>query len=113
MVGRKAQYKRHDYDYRSYKPDYVPPPPSISDDYDFSKQKACKECHVLSSPLPKRLTASEKRTLERSNNNKCPRCGGDLSKDWDGVVCILDFEKSEIAKRMGITENGLYALRVR
>ena len=43
----------------------------------------------------------------------CPRCGGETTKDWQGMVAIADFEKSDIAKKMGITANGTYALKVR
>ena len=113
-MTRRDQYTRHDYDYRSLKADYVPPPPSISDDYDLSKMKACKNCHALTSPPPKYLSTIDNEARECLNNNRCPRCReGVLSRDWDGILCILDFEKSEIAMRMGITENGMYALRVR
>ena len=34
-------------------------------------------------------------------------------KDWQGMVAIADYEKSDIAKKMGITANGTYALKVR
>ena len=43
----------------------------------------------------------------------CPRCGGETSKEWQGMVAIADYTKSEIAKKMGITANGQYALKVR
>jgi len=58
--------------------------------------KACKQCNFLS-----------------ENMDVCPRCGGQTSKEWQGFVAVIDFEKSEIAKRMGITANGRYALKVR
>jgi len=48
-----------------------------------------------------------------SNTTKCPRCGHDTSKDWQGYVIIIDHTKSEIAKKMGINVNGKFALRVR
>ena len=52
--------------------------------------KACKSCSFVS-----------------------PRCGGQTSKDWQGFLVVTDFEKSEIAKKMGITSNGRFALKVR
>jgi len=46
----------------------------------------------------------EKRKKEGSNT---------LTTDWMGYVIIIDPEKSEIAKKMNITKEGKYALRVR
>lgn len=57
--------------------------------------KACKVCSLL------------------SEEDVCPRCGGATSKEWQGYVIVVDQGRSEIAKSMGITENGKYALRVR
>lgn len=56
---------------------------------------ACKSCNFV------------------SEMTVCPRCAGETTKDWQGMVAIVDFEKSEIAKKMGITANGTYALKVR
>jgi DNA-directed RNA polymerase subunit E" len=58
-------------------------------------QKACKQCSFI------------------SEEDVCPRCGGQTSKEWQGYLAVLDFEKSEIAKKMGISANGKYALKVR
>ncbi len=58
-------------------------------------QKACKNCNFI------------------SEEDVCPRCRGETSKEWQGYVIIVDHAKSEIAKKMGITTNGKYALRVR
>jgi len=58
-------------------------------------QKACKQCSFI------------------SEDDVCPRCGGQTSKEWQGYLAVLDFEKSEIAKKMGISANGKYALKVR
>lgn len=57
--------------------------------------KACKSCSFV------------------SGDDVCPRCGGQTSKDWQGFLVVTDFEKSEIAKKMGITSNGRFALKVR
>lgn len=57
--------------------------------------KACKECSFI------------------TDEDVCPRCGGETSRDWQGYVIIVDHTKSEIAKKMGVEANGRYALRVR
>src|SRR5216117_2632642 len=50
--------------------------------------KACKNCgHV-------------------TDEDKCPLCGGETSKDWQGYVIIVDHQRSEIAKKMGIQSTG-------
>lgn len=58
--------------------------------------KACKNCRFI------------------SNGPVCPNCKStNLSDDWSGLVMILDPSRSDVAKRMGITAAGRYALRVR
>ncbi len=57
--------------------------------------KACKKCRMI------------------TEENECPSCGEEVSKNWQGYLIILDYENSAIAKAMGITENGKYALKVR
>ncbi len=56
---------------------------------------ACKKCMLL------------------TEQEKCPQCGGDVSKEWQGMVVILDHSQSTVAKHMGISSNGKYALKVR
>ena len=59
-------------------------------------ERACRDCKMI------------------TTKSRCPNCGSDrLSKDFTGMVIILDPEKSEIAKIMGIKKPGAYALRVR
>ena len=58
-------------------------------------QRACKQCS--------RITEDE----------VCPVCGGQTSKEWQGYLVVIDYTKSDIAKKMGITSNGKFALRVR
>ncbi|MEM2838993.1 MAG: transcription elongation factor subunit Spt4 [Thermoplasmata archaeon] len=58
-------------------------------------EKACKQCSLI------------------TEQDTCPICGSPTSKEWQGYVVILDYTKSEIAKRMGINANGKFALRVR
>ncbi|MDD1771219.1 MAG: DNA-directed RNA polymerase, subunit E'' [Methanomassiliicoccales archaeon] len=57
--------------------------------------KACKHCSFI------------------TEEDVCPLCGNPTSKEWQGYVIILDYTKSEIAKRMHINVNGKFALRVR
>ncbi|MBI5884925.1 DNA-directed RNA polymerase, subunit E'' [archaeon] len=60
------------------------------------KEKACRECRKV--------------ILE---GNKCPNCGGNaFTTFWRGFVIILDPEKSEISRKMGISVPGKYALRI-
>lgn len=60
------------------------------------KEKACRECRKVI-----------------SEGNKCPNCGSTaFTTFWRGYVIILDLEKSEIAKKMGINSPGKYALRI-
>ena len=60
--------------------------------------KACRKCKAL---------------VER-DVDVCPICNSrDFSEDWEGIVVIIDPEKSEVAKILGITKPGRYALRVR
>ncbi|MFM7797250.1 MAG: transcription elongation factor subunit Spt4, partial [Candidatus Nitrosotenuis sp.] len=43
----------------------------------------------------------------------CPVCkSSDLTPDWTGVVLIGDPENSHIAKTLGITQKGKYALKI-
>ena len=43
----------------------------------------------------------------------CPVCkSSDLTPDWNGVALTLAPENSHIAKTLGITEKGKYALKV-
>jgi DNA-directed RNA polymerase subunit E" len=48
-----------------------------------------------------------------TEQNVCPNCGGVLTKNWRGYLIVLDHTRSEIAKRMSITTNGRFALRVK
>jgi len=44
----------------------------------------------------------------------CPNCGSrDFTEDWEGIVIILNPEKSELGKAMGKDKPGRYALKVR
>jgi DNA-directed RNA polymerase subunit E" len=46
--------------------------------------------------------------------NICPNCKGTtLTDDFSGLLIVFDSERSEIAKKAGITKPGKYALKVR
>jgi len=43
----------------------------------------------------------------------CPVCkSSDLTPDWTGIVLVVDPSNSQIARTLGITEKGKYALKV-
>ena len=59
-------------------------------------ERACRDCKMI------------------TTKSRCPNCGSDrLSKDFTGMIIILDPEGSEVARIMGIRKPGAYALRVR
>ncbi len=59
--------------------------------------KACTKCRML---VPHEV-------------NICPSCGSTSFTDaWSGVVIIVDAEKSELAKLLGIEKPGRYALKI-
>jgi len=61
----------------------------------MTEERACRKC----------------RTLTREDI--CPTCGSsDLSPNWSGMVIILDVEKSDVAKAMGVKKPGRYALNI-
>ena len=62
----------------------------------MAKKKACKTC--------KRLI----------DGNECPACKtSSFANSWQGRISILDPEKSEIGKKVGLKEKGEYALKIR
>ena len=58
-------------------------------------KKACKKCRRL------------------VEGDKCPICKTTkLTKDWKGHIFIVDPENSELAKKLGLTEAGEFAIRI-
>ena len=57
--------------------------------------RACKTC--------RRITEAD----------VCPVCKVTTSQYWSGYLAVIDPDKSEIAKRMGIKLPGQYAMKVR
>jgi DNA-directed RNA polymerase subunit E" len=59
------------------------------------KELACRKCRTL--------------TTERA----CPNDGStELSNEWSGLIIIINPEHSLVAKTLGITKAGRYALKV-
>ncbi len=56
-------------------------------------RRACKQC--------KRIVKA----------NVCPVCKGDTTTTFKGTIVIFDVE-SDLAKKLGITAPGTYALKV-
>ena len=62
----------------------------------MNKEKACRGCRFI---------------VEEGNT--CPNCNEtSFTTFWRGYVVIMDPEQSEIAKKMGITRKGKFALRL-
>ena len=60
------------------------------------KEKACRNC--------RKIVEDEK---------TCPVCGNNtFTTFWRGYIVIVNPEQSEIAKKMGISSIGKYALRL-
>ena len=60
------------------------------------KKKVCRECKIF------------------VEGNVCPVCKGNkFSNSWQGRLHILDAEKSEVAKKVGVKLHGEYAIKVR
>lgn len=57
--------------------------------------KACKECRAL------------------FEGSKCSQCGGEGVDSFKGRIEILHPEQSEIAKNLGLTKKGTFAVRLR
>jgi len=63
----------------------------------LSGYKACKSCRLI---VPEDAA-------------QCPNCGSaEFANNWRGMLAVLDPEKSCIAKRLGISRPGVYALEL-
>ncbi len=61
----------------------------------MSKKQACKKCKAL------------------VDGHECPVCkGSQLVQNWKGRMTIMDAEKSDVAKKVGITKAAEYAIKV-
>lgn len=60
------------------------------------KKKVCKKCKIF------------------VDGNECPVCKGtQFTQNWQGRVTILDSDKSEISKKIGLKQKGEYAIKAR
>jgi len=59
--------------------------------------KACRNC----------------RYIIKENEKACPKCGGELTERFSGMLMILDPERSEVAKIAGVNAIGSYAINVK
>jgi DNA-directed RNA polymerase subunit E" len=59
-------------------------------------KKACNKCKILFS------------------EEKCPICNNtDFSEMWKGRIIVLKPAESEIAKKLGIEREGIYAIKIK
>ena len=59
-------------------------------------RKVCKKCKIF------------------VRENECPVChGNQFSDNWQGRINIIDANKSEIAKELGMTVKGEYVIKVK
>lgn len=59
------------------------------------KKKACKSCKLF------------------YDGEQCPSCGSSQTvTNWKGRIHIINLEKSEIAKKIGMSREGEYAIKV-
>ena len=60
------------------------------------KKKVCKKCKIF------------------VEGNSCPICkGNQFSTNWQGRINIIDANKSEIAKKVGLEVKGEYCVKCR
>jgi len=61
----------------------------------MAKEMACRKCKCV------------------NIGKVCANCkSSDLTPDWSGIALVVDPSHSQIARTLGITEKGKYALRV-
>ncbi len=61
----------------------------------MAREMACRKCKFV------------------TTGKVCPSCkSSDLTPDWYGVVLVVDPQTSRIARTLGITAKGKYALKV-
>jgi len=60
------------------------------------KDKACKICKTI------------------YEGDKCPKCGSkEFTDSYKGKIYVLDSEKSEISKNIGLNSKGKFAIKTR
>lgn len=62
----------------------------------MTKKKVCKKCKLF------------------VDGPECPACkGNQFSTVWQGRIYVVDSDKSDIAKKVGIKLKGEYAIKVK
>ena len=62
----------------------------------MTKKKVCKKCKMF------------------VDGSECPNChGNQFTTNWQGRLNILNPEKSDVAKKIGIKVKGEYAIKAR
>ncbi len=62
----------------------------------MAKKKACKKCKIF------------------VQGDKCPICkNSNFSTSWNGRMYVIDPLKSTIAKKMGLSAKGEYAIKIK
>ncbi len=59
--------------------------------------RACKTC----------------RYIIHTNDKACPKCAGELTEKFSGIILVLDPEHSEIAKIVELNAVGSYAIKLK
>ena len=60
----------------------------------MAREMACRKCKFI------------------TTGKVCPACkSSDLTRDWNGMILVVDPANSQIAKTLGITEKGKYAIK--
>jgi DNA-directed RNA polymerase subunit E" len=61
------------------------------------EDKVCKNCRIII-----------------SHGDRCPICDStDLTTKWSGYVIVLNVERSELAKKLGLKVNSTFALNIK
>ena len=62
----------------------------------MAKEKACRSCKTV------------------FEGAKCPNCGSsDVIEGFKGKIAVLNPDESEIAKKLGLSKKGIFAVRLR
>lgn len=62
----------------------------------MAKKKCCKRCKIF------------------VDGPECPVCKtSQFSTNWQGRIAVMDANKSDIAKKIGVTVKGEYAIKCR
>ncbi|AAR39084.1 NEQ231 [Nanoarchaeum equitans Kin4-M] len=64
-------------------------------------------------PKPKRKVCLKCKAILPMDVEKCPYCGGtEFTTEFEGIIIIVNKEKSEVAKVAGIDKEGKFAIKI-